>query len=180
MMKHTISQIPDEIAASDAHGLADWHHTTPTKFINASGTKYAYRSFGAKTGIPLILLQHFTGTMDDWDPAVTNGLARDFQVVLFDNKGIGATEGQTPDNIEAMAGDTVAFIKAMGFKKVNLLGFSMGGFIAQQVAFDEPALINRLILVGTGPRGGDGIADIVKPLGISAPMEPIEQKLSVL
>ncbi len=126
------------------------------------GTKYAQRIFGRKEGIPLVLIQHFTGTMDNWDPAVTNGLAKECKVVLFDNRGIGGTNGQTPDTIEAMARDAISFIKTMGFTKVNLLGFSMGGFIAQQITLDEPGLVNKLILAGTGPKGGEGLANSEK------------------
>ncbi|MBB6271737.1 pimeloyl-ACP methyl ester carboxylesterase [Pedobacter cryoconitis] len=157
--------------------LIDYHQNAPTKFIEAGGTKYAYRSFGNNTGIPLLLLQHFTGTLDNWDPAITNGLARHFQVILFDNKGIGASQGQTPDNIEAMAQDAISFIKALGLKKVNILGFSMGGFIAQQLILDEPALVNKLILAGTGPKGGTGIADIITPLTASSKLGDNDQKL---
>ncbi|TCC92376.1 alpha/beta hydrolase [Pedobacter frigiditerrae] len=164
-------------ASTFAQLSIDYHQTAVTQFIQANGNRYAYRSFGKKEGIALILLQHFTGTMDNWDPAVTNGLAKQFQVVLFDNKGIGASEGQTPDNIEAMAQDAISFIKALGYKKVNLLGFSMGGFIAQQITLDEPTLVNKLILAGTGPKGSQNLADIVKPLTASAGMTPDEQKL---
>ncbi len=157
--------------------ITDLHQTAVTKFIEVDGASYAYRMFGKKSGIPVILLQHFTGTMDNWDPAITNGLAEYFTVVLFDNKGIGASGGQTPSTIEAMAKDAISFIKILGVKKVNLLGFSMGGFISQQIAFDEPTLINKLILVGTGPKGGEGIAEIIKPLTASASMSKDEQKL---
>jgi pimeloyl-ACP methyl ester carboxylesterase len=155
----------------------DLHQTALTRFIEVDGVSYAYRAFGKKTGIPVVLLQHFTGTMDNWDPAVTNGLAEYFPVVLFDNKGIAASGGQTPFTIEEMAKDAVGFIKAMGFKKVNLLGFSMGGFISQQIALDEPALVNKLMLVGTGPKGGQGIADVKNPLSASASMTRDQQKL---
>jgi len=157
--------------------ITDLHQTANTKFIEVDGISYAYREFGKKSGIPVVLLQHFTGTMDNWDPAITNGLAEYFPVVLFDNKGIGASAGQTPTTIEAMAKDAVSFIKGLGFKKVNLLGFSMGGFISQRIVFDEPMLINKLMLVGTGPKGGEGIAEITKPLTASASMDPDDQKL---
>jgi len=174
------------------------HETAITKFIEVDGVhevdgargvegaRIAYRAFGKMEGapqvpqvplIPLVLLQHFTGTMDNWDPAITNGLAEEFQVVLFDNKGLGASGGQTPDTIEAMARDAVAFIKAIGYTKVNLLGFSMGGFIAQQITLDEPTLVNKLILAGTGPKGGEGLANSEKALAATAGMSPEEQKL---
>lgn len=140
------------------------HETAPTQYIDVQGAKFAYRIFGNQTGLPLVLLQHFTGTLDNWDPAVTDGLAKHFQVILFDNKGIGASSGETPDNIDVMAHDAIAFINALGLKKINMLGFSMGGFVAQRIALIAPELINRLILAGTGPKGGSGITDIVKPL----------------
>lgn len=153
------------------------HQNAKTRFIEVKGTKFAYRTLGRLSGTPLILLQHFTGTLDNWDPAVTDGLAKNFQVILLDNKGIGASEGQTPESIEEMAHDVASFIKAMGFKKVNVLGFSMGGFIAQQLTLFHPELIDKLILAGTGPKGGEGIADIVKPLTASSKMNAVDQKL---
>jgi len=153
------------------------HHTAPNQFIEAGGTRYTYRIFGKKAGLPLVLLQHFTGTLDNWDPKITDGLAKHFRVILFDNKGIGASGGETPDTIRAMAGDAVCFIQALGIKKVNLLGFSMGGFVAQQIILNAPDLVNKLILAGTGPKGSKDIAGIVKPLTESASMSPDEQKL---
>lgn len=153
------------------------HETACTNFIGVEGTQIAYRAFGKKECIPLVLLQHFTGTMDNWDPSVTNGLAEEFPVVLFDNKGIGASGGETPDTIEEMARDAIEFIKAIGYTKVNLLGFSMGGFIAQQITLDEPGLVNKLILAGTGPKGGEGLANSEKALTVTAGMSPEDQKL---
>ncbi len=164
------------IAQSDS-AATDLHQTTPTQFIDVNGAGYAYRVFGAASGIPLVMLQHFSGNMDNWDPAVTNGLAKYFRAVLFDNQGVGASGGETPATIEGMAQDAISFIRALGFKKVNVLGFSMGGFIAQQIALGEPDLIDKLILVGTGPKTAQGLADIVKPLEESAAMSPEEQKL---
>lgn len=157
--------------------MTDYHQTTPTNFIEVGGNRYAYRVLGNQPGIPLILFQHFTGTMDNWDPAVTNGLAQHYKVIIFDNKGIGASEGQTPDNIADMAKDATGFIKALGYKKINILGFSMGGFIAQEIALSNPELINKLILAGTGPKGGEGIADIGNALTATQDMSPDEQKL---
>jgi pimeloyl-ACP methyl ester carboxylesterase len=153
------------------------HLNAVTKFIEACGSKYAYRSFGQKKGIPIILFQHFTGTMDNWDPDLTNGLAKYFPVILFDNKGIGASGGEAPDNIDAMAKDAISFIKALGYQKVNILGFSMGGFIAQRIVFDEPKLVNKLILAGTSHQGGENLGVLVKDLELSTHMTPDEQKL---
>jgi pimeloyl-ACP methyl ester carboxylesterase len=174
-MKHLL--VPQSFGETNHKPVKDLHETAITKFIEVHGTPFAYRIFGKKEGIPLILLQHFTGTMDNWDPAITNGLSKEFQVVLFDNKGIGATGGQTPDNIEAMARDAISFIKAVGFAKVNLLGFSMGGFVAQQITLDDPALVNKLILAGTGPKGGEGLANSEKALAATAGMSAEDQKL---
>lgn len=157
--------------------LSGLHQRAETKRVVVDETSFAYRTFGKSDGIPLVFFQHFTGTMDNWDPAVTNGLSKDFLVVLFDNKGIGGSHGKTPVTIEAMAVDAVMFLRALGFKKVNVLGFSMGGFIAQQIMLIEPHLINKILLVGTAPKGGQGIAGIVNLLTESAAMKPDEQKM---
>ena len=136
------------------------HATAPTRFVTVSGARLAYRSFGAADGVPLVLFQHFTGTMDNWDPSVVDGFARARQVVLFDNVGVSRSSGTTPDTVRAMADDAVAFIAALGLAQVDLLGFSLGGFIAQIVAAEHPDLVRRVILAGTGPEGGEGIRDI--------------------
>jgi pimeloyl-ACP methyl ester carboxylesterase len=156
---------------------ADRHHTAVTRFIEVDGSRYAYRRFGKTEGTPLLLLQHFTGTMDNWDPQVTDGLAEHFPVILFDNKGIGGSPGETPDNIKAMAQDALSFVKALGLAKINLLGFSMGGFIAQQIALDAPELVHKLILAGTGPKGGEGLSSSQAALSATVDMSPEEQKL---
>lgn len=155
--------------------LPDLHGSAKTQFIEVGGSKYAYRIFGKEGGLPLLFLHHFTATIDDWDPEVTNGLAQHFKVVLLDNKGIGASQGQTPDTVKAMADDATAVIKALGFTKVNLLGFSLGGFVAQQIALDSPELVNKLILAATSPKGGEGIAnlpDIMNEAFATAPEDP--------
>ncbi|TKC62226.1 alpha/beta hydrolase [Pedobacter hiemivivus] len=174
---NTIAVASSEIDAEASLHQNNPHQTAVTKFIEASGNKYAYRSFGRKKGIPIVLFQHFTGTMDNWDPTLTNGLAKYFHVILFDNKGIGGSGGQTPDNIEAMAKDAISFINALGYEKINILGFSMGGFIAQQIVFKEPKLVNKLILAGTSHKGGENLTVLVKDLEESANMSPDEQKL---
>ena len=133
--------------------------TVATQFVNVNGKKFAYRRFGKKSAYPLVFTNYLTGSMDNWDPAVINELAKDREVILFDNAGVAASEGQTPDNIAAMAKDAAAFIHALGLKKTDLFGFSIGGMVAQQLTIDEPGLIHRLILVGTGPRGGEGMQD---------------------
>jgi pimeloyl-ACP methyl ester carboxylesterase len=129
--------------------------TTPTEFIEAAGIKFAYRRLGPREGTPLIFLQHFTGTMDSWDPEVVNGLAETRPVIVFDNTGVGKSSGKTPDNVAQMTTDAEQFIAALGFAEVDLLGYSLGGFIAQNLAAKKPGLVRKLILVGTAPRGGE-------------------------
>ncbi len=135
------------------------HQTAPTQFVEANGIRFAYRGFGTDAGVPLVFLQHFRGGMDHWDPAVTDGFAEHRPVVLFDNAGVAASTGQTPDTIDAMADHAAGFIGALGLAQVDLLGFSIGGYIAQTLALRRPQLIRRLILAGTGPRAGEPSRD---------------------
>jgi pimeloyl-ACP methyl ester carboxylesterase len=136
------------------------HQTAATQFVEANGIRFAYRRFGKATGVPLVFNQHFTGTMDHWDPAVTDGLAKDREVILFNNAGVSSSSGEVPTRIEEMGANAVAFIKALKLTKVDVLGFSIGGFVAQEIALQAPDLVRRLILVGTGPRGGEGMATL--------------------
>lgn len=136
------------------------HQTAPTQFTEAAGVRFAYRRFGKPGGVPLVFNIHFTGTMDHWDPAVTDGFARDREVILFDNAGISSSSGEVPTSIEAMAADAAAFIKALGLAEVDVLGFSLGGLVAQTLAIAEPKLVRRVVLVGTGPRSGEGMAGL--------------------
>ena len=136
------------------------HQTAPTQFVEANGIRFAYRRFGKAGGVPLIFNQHFTGTMDHWDPAVTDGLAREREVVLFNNAGVSSSSGEVPTSIEGMAANAIAFIGALGLSRVDVLGFSIGGFVAQEIAGQAPGLVRRLILIGTGPRGGEGMANL--------------------
>lgn len=150
---------------------------TPTAFVEADGIRFAYRRFGAADGVPLMLLQHFTGTMDAWDPSLVDGFARARPVVLFDNAGVSGSSGATPDSVHAMADHAVAFITALGLTRVDLLGFSMGGFVAQVVAAQHPDLVRRIILAGTGPEGGEGIRDIGRVLAQARQASPAEPRL---
>src|SRR6202165_672052 len=136
------------------------HQTAPTQFVDAAGVRCAYRRFGKSGGVPLVFNMHFTGTMDHWDPLVTDGLAATREVILFNNAGISSTSGEVPTSVEEMAANAAAFIKALGLAKVDVLGFSLGGFVAQALTVANPGLVRRLILVGTGPRGGDGMATL--------------------
>jgi len=133
----------------------------PTRTVTAGGVDYAYRELGPKAGVPVIFLVHLAGTLDNWDPRVVDGIAAKHRVIAFDNRGVGASTGKTPDSIQAMAKDAVTFIRALGFDQVDLHGFSMGGMIAQVIAEDEPELVRKLILTGTGPAGGKGIKEVV-------------------
>jgi pimeloyl-ACP methyl ester carboxylesterase len=136
------------------------HQTAPTQFVDANGVRFAYRRFGNAAGVPLVFNQHFTGTMDHWDPAVTDGFAKDREVILFNNTGISSSSGEVPNTIEKMGANAVAFIKALRLTKVDVLGFSIGGFVAQEIALQAPDLVRQLVLVGTGPRGGEGMATL--------------------
>ena len=133
------------------------HVTAPTQFVDAAGVSFAHRRLGPEGGVPLVLFQHFRGNMDNWDPAVIDGLAAERPVVLFDNRGIGRSTGVTPDTVAAMASDAIALLEALGLPRVDVLGFSLGGMIAQQMLFDRPALIRRALLVGTGGPGAGGM-----------------------
>jgi pimeloyl-ACP methyl ester carboxylesterase len=136
------------------------HQTAPTQFVEANGIRFAYRRFGKTAGVPLVFNQHFTGTMDHWDPAVTDGFAADRDVILFNNAGVSSSSGEVPTSIEGMAANAIAFIAALGLSQVDVLGFSIGGFVAQEIAGQAPSLVRKLILVGTGPRGGEGMASL--------------------
>jgi pimeloyl-ACP methyl ester carboxylesterase len=129
--------------------------TAPTEFVEAAGTRFAYRRLGPRDGTPLVCLQHFSGTMDAWDPAVVNALAEDRPVIVFDNTGLGNSSGATPDNVAQMAADAESFISALGFTRVDLLGYSLGGMVAQILAAEHPKLVRKVLLVGTAPQGGE-------------------------
>jgi pimeloyl-ACP methyl ester carboxylesterase len=133
--------------------------TAPTQFVEAKGIRFAYRRFGRKAGVPLVFNQHFIGNLDQWDPAVLDGLANEREVITFNNAGIASSTGEVPTTFAGMAKNAEAFIDALGLKKVDLLGFSIGGMVAQQIALDRPELVRKLVLVGTAPRNfdaGDG------------------------
>src|ERR1700716_3270352 len=117
------------------------HQTAPTHFVEANGIRFAYRRFGKSGGVPLVFNIHFTGTMDHWDPAVTDGFARDREVILFNNAGISSSSGEVPTSVEEMAADAAAFVKALGLTEVDVLGFSLGGLVAQTLAIAEPRLV---------------------------------------
>src|ERR1700716_1225780 len=162
------------------------HQTAPTQFVEANGIRFAYRRFGKAPefdpnlfldgidpqyraeldssigGVPLVFNQHYIGTMDYWDPAVTDGLARDREVILFNNAGVSSSSGEVPTTFEQMGANAIAFIKALGLKQVDLFGFSIGGMIVQEITLQAPDLVRRLIIDGAGPRGGQGMELVVQ------------------
>jgi len=137
--------------------------TAPTQFLQAGAHTYGYRRFGGGAGRPLLFLQHFTGTLDNWDPAVTDPLAAGREVILFDNAGIGRSSGDVPRTIAGMVEHALAFLDGMGLSNCDVLGYSLGGMIAQQMAQDRFSIFRRMILVGTAPRGGEDIMHLEKP-----------------
>jgi pimeloyl-ACP methyl ester carboxylesterase len=139
------------------------HITAPTECVEANGVRFAYRRFGTETGAPLLFMQHFRGGLDHWDPAVTDGLAANRPVILFNNAGVASSSGQTPDTVDAMARHAADFIGGLGLAKVDLVGFSLGGYVAQSLALQYAHIVRRLVLVGTGPRGGEPSQDASVP-----------------
>ena len=137
--------------------------TAPTQFIETRLERYAYRRFGGGAAPPLVFLQHFTGTLDNWDPAVTDPLARGREVILFESAGLGRSTGEVPTTIPGMAAHLLAFLEALGLTRVDLLGFSLGGMVAQQLALDHPSLVRKMLLVGTAPKVGEDIVLLEKP-----------------
>lgn len=137
--------------------------TAPTQFLATKGETYAYRRFGGGPGLPLLCLQHFTGRLDNWDPAVIDPLAAEREVILFDNAGIGKSTGAVPATIAGMAAHALAFLDGLGIARCDVLGYSLGGMIAQQIALERPALLRRMVLVGTAPRGGEDVMHLEKP-----------------
>src|SRR5438034_6423416 len=137
--------------------------SSPTQFLETKKGKYAYRRFGNGPGLPLLFLQHFTGTLDNWDPAVTDPLASGREVILFENAGISRSSGNVPETVAGMTKHALAFLDGLGLTKCDVLGFSLGGMIAEQPAQDRPSIVHRMILVGTAPRGGEDIMHLEKP-----------------
>ena len=155
MVIHTRSEI-----VHPRQEMTHTHQTAPTQFVEANGIRFAYRRFGKSGGVPLVFNQHFTGTMDHWDPAVTDGLAATREVILFNNAGVSSSSGEVPTSCEQMGTSAVFFIRALGLPKVDVLGLSIGGFVAQEITLQAPDLVRRLVLVGTGPRSGEGMATL--------------------
>src|SRR5258708_33714022 len=121
------------------------HQTAPTQFVEANGIRFAYRRFGNAAGVPLVFNQHYLGTMDYWDPTVTDGVARDREVILFDNAGVSSSSGEVPTTFEQMGANALIFIRALGLNKVDVLGFSIGGMVPQEIPLEAPDLLRRVI-----------------------------------
>ena len=143
-------------------GMKTTWKTAPTRTIDAGGVQFAYRELGPSTGVPVVFLTHLAAVLDNWDPRVVDGIAAKHRVITFDNRGVGASSGSTPKTIEEMASDAVTFIRALGLDQVDLFGFSMGGMIAQVIAQQQPQLVRKMIIAGTGPAGGEGIENVTR------------------
>ena len=141
--------------------MTTWKET-PTRTIDVGGVKFAYRELGTGSDVPVVFLHHLTAVLDDWDPRIIDGIAAHHRVIAFDNRGVGGTGSSVPNTVEQMGADAIAFIRALGLERVDLFGFSLGGGVAQMVALQAPELVRRMILAGTGPRGGGGIDQITK------------------
>ena len=154
---------PAEKEQLTEHSPAISYKYVQTKSINVRGTDFYYRKLGENNpGAPVIFLNHLAATMDNCDPRIMDGIASQRQIIAFDNRGVGATGGKTPKTIAEMATDARAFIHALGYEKVDLVGFSLGGFISQEILIQEPQLVRKAIITGTGPAGGEGIKNVTK------------------
>ena len=149
-------------ATSAGPALTTRWKNTPTRTINVGGLEYAYRQLGPNTGVPVVFLTHLAAVLDNWDPRVVEGIAAKHRVIAFDNRGVGASGGSTPASIEEMARDAVTFIRGLGLDQVDLFGFSLGGMIAQVIAQQQPQLVRKMIIAGTGPAGGEGIEKVTR------------------
>lgn len=137
------------------------YQEAPARTVDADGVTYAYRELGPKGGVPVVFFVHLAATLDNWDPRIVDPIAKHRHVITFDNRGVGGSTGRVPDSVEAMADDAYTFIKALGFDKVDIFAFSLGGFIAQDLVVKHPELVRKLVLTGTGPRGGKDIDKVV-------------------
>ena len=151
------------VSAHETKATAASNITAPTQFIETKLGRYAYRRFGKGPGLPLLCLQHFTGTPDNWDPAVTDPLALGREMILFESAGLGRSTREVPPSMSEMAAHALAFADALGITQVDLLGYSLGGMVAQQIALDRPSLVRKMILIATAPEGGEDVMHMEKP-----------------
>src|SRR5437667_4263761 len=154
--------------------------TAPTQFLETNSERYAYRRFGNGSHLPLLFLQHVTGTLDNWDPAVTDPLATGREGILFESAGLGRSSGKVPETVAGMAEHALAFLDGLGLKTCDVLGFSLGGIVAQQMIVDRHSIFRRLILVATAPRGGDDVMHLEKPSLAKYLQDPKLQGYAVL
>ncbi|MFN4206889.1 MAG: alpha/beta fold hydrolase [Agrobacterium albertimagni] len=145
---------------SSAKTAPNQYRYAPNLFLTADNIRFAYRELGPRGGVPLVLLNHWGAVLDNFDPRIVDGLATSHHIIALDYQGIGLSGGTAPVTIDEMARDVIAVIGKLGFAKVDLMGFSLGGFVAQDIALKAPALVRKLILTGTGPAGGSGIAKV--------------------
>ncbi|MFF4509411.1 alpha/beta fold hydrolase [Streptomyces sp. NPDC001401] len=134
----------------------------PAHTVSAGGVTYAYRELGPKGGIPVVFFVHLAATLDNWDPRIIDPIAKGRHVIAFDNRGVGASTGQVPDSVEAMADDAYTFIKALGYDKIDVFSFSLGGMVAQALVVKHPELVRKLVLTGTGPKGGKDMDKVAR------------------
>lgn len=144
--------------------MTNLYKDAPSRTVTAGGVTFAYRELGPKGGVPVIFFVHLAGTLDNWDPRIIDPIAKDHHVIAFDNQGVGGSTGKVPDSVEAMAADAYAFITALGFDKVDIFSFSLGGMVAQALVVKHPELVRKLVLTGTGPKGG---RDMDKVAGVT-------------
>jgi pimeloyl-ACP methyl ester carboxylesterase len=152
------------VSTTRIHPVITSYAKAPARTITAGGVTYAYRELGPRGRIPVIFFVHLAATLDNWDPRIIDPIAKDHHVIAFDNRGVGASTGQVPNSVEAMADDAYTFIRALGFDKIDIFSFSLGGFVAQALVIKHPDLVRKLILTGTGPAGGK---DIDKVAGVT-------------
>jgi pimeloyl-ACP methyl ester carboxylesterase len=160
--KYARGEAMTTLDAPTGAGLDTTWQNAPTRTIEAGGVEFAYRQLGPSIGVPVVFLTHLAAVLDNWDPRVVDGIAAERRVITFDNRGVGASTGVTPTSIEEMARDAVTFIGALGLDQVDLFGFSMGGMIAQVIAHEQPQLVRKMIIAGTGPAGGEGIEKVTR------------------
>jgi pimeloyl-ACP methyl ester carboxylesterase len=142
--------------------LVTTYKDSVTRTVAVGGVQIAFRDLGRRTGTPVVFFTHLSANLDNWDPRVVDGIASQRRVITVDYRGVGSSTGAVRDSIEAMADDAVAFIRALGFDRVDILGFSLGGMIAQNLTLRHPELVRKLILAGTGPAGGEGIENVTR------------------
>jgi len=147
------------------------HQTAETRFVDAGGARFAFRRFGSPGATPLVMLQHFRGNLDNWDPALIDALAGEREVILVDYPGVGSSSGDFGPSIADAARDMIAFIAALDVSEVDLLGFSIGGFVAQEIALIRPALVRRLVLAATGPKGAPGMHGWREDIALAARLD---------